>query len=89
MGIGARITIETKGHKQIREIYGAFGCGQFAPLETHFGLGKATKIDKLTIQWPNKEKTVQTFTDIKPNRFIKISEGNSSIEDIKLGAKPK
>lgn len=84
MGIGARITVETDGHKQIREIYGAFGCGQFDPPEAHFGLGKAKKIDKLTIQWPNKEKTVQTFTKINPNRFVRIVEGVDSIEDIKF-----
>ncbi|MFH1228310.1 MAG: CRTAC1 family protein [Planctomycetota bacterium] len=86
MGIGARITVEAGGQKQTREIYGGCGCaGQFDPPEAHFGLGQAAKIDKITVQWPNKGKTVQTFTDVKPNRFVKITEGADTIEDVKLG----
>ncbi|MBI5359447.1 MAG: CRTAC1 family protein [Planctomycetes bacterium] len=76
MGIGARIILEADGKKQIREIYGGNGhAGHFDPPEAHFGLGKAWKIDKITIQWPNKDKTEQTFTNIKSNKLIRIIEG--------------
>lgn len=84
MGIGARIVLEADGHKQMREIYGGCGhAGQLDPPEAHFGLGKAQKIDKITIQWHNKDKTTQTFTDVKPNRLIRIIEGGN-IEEVKL-----
>ncbi len=82
MGIGARIILEADGKKQIREIYGGNGhAGHFDPPEAHFGLGKAWKIDKITIQWPNKDKTEQTFTNIKPNELIRIIEGGNIEEE--------
>jgi hypothetical protein len=87
MGVGARITIEAEGTRQLREIYSGSGCGDFIPPEAHFGLAKVKKIDKITIQWPNKEKTTQTFTDVSPNRFIRINEGSKDIETIKLDKK--
>lgn len=75
MAVGARIILEAGGKQQLREIHGGSGhAGQFDPPEAHFGLGKAWKIDKIIIQWPDKDKTVQTFTNIKPNKLIRINE---------------
>jgi hypothetical protein len=33
----------------------------------HFGIGAATKIDRIEITWPNGEQ--QTLTDVEPNQF--------------------
>jgi hypothetical protein len=76
MGIGARITIEASGKKQMREIQGGSGhCGQFNPPEAHFGIGKASIIDKITVRWPNQGLKIQTFEKVAPNQRIRITEG--------------
>jgi hypothetical protein len=39
------------------------------------GIGEAAKIDELEIHWPAPSKKVEKFTNLKPNRYIKITEG--------------
>jgi len=81
-GVGARITVEAGGKTQIREIHGGCGhAGQFDPPEAHFGLKKAQNIDRITVRWPNKSISTQTFTDIKPNRCVLITE-KKGLEEI-------
>lgn len=52
MGVGARIRVVTGDVKQIREIRIGSGLSghQDAP-EAHFGLGKATVIDRIEVHW--------------------------------------
>ena len=37
--------------------------------------GKATVIDKLTIRWPDKAHTVQSFEQVPVDRFLVVREG--------------
>lgn len=72
--IGARICLEAGGRKQYREVSGGtnFGC---LPLEQHFGLAKAAKVDRLQIRWPSS--LVQRFTDLPINDTVLFTEGQS------------
>ena len=75
-GVGARITVEAGGKKQIREIRGGCGhSGQFDPPEAHFGIGKAFVIDRITVRWPDRRHSIQVLEQVKPNRLLKITEG--------------
>jgi len=46
-------------------------------------LGQAEKIDQIEITW-HGSGAVQTFKDIKPNQFIKITEGSNEITPVNL-----
>ena len=80
--IGAKVIVEfrEKGKKRVvyREVNSgaSFGC---SPLRREIGIGKATLIDKITLVWPASKK-VQTFTNVKPNQFITITEGADTIQ---------
>lgn len=50
--IGARVTLEAGGRTQSREIASSRGYLSASELVATFGLGRATKIDKVTIHWP-------------------------------------
>ncbi len=39
------------------------------------GIGKRTKIDWLEVKWPLPSGTVERFTDLPLNRYIRIVEG--------------
>jgi len=54
--------------------------GGVNPLNQHFGLGNATIIDTLKIYWP-KSGITQIFTNVTPDRFIEITEGDNTIYD--------
>jgi len=56
--IGARLVAEVAGHKLVRQMIGTSGFGGMGMWSAHFGLGGATKIDKLTIHWPGGKTSV-------------------------------
>ena len=45
------------------------------PCRVHFGLGDATKIDRLTIRWPSGAE--QTLDDLAADRHVVITEGQT------------
>ncbi|MEQ9443159.1 MAG: CRTAC1 family protein [Cyclobacteriaceae bacterium] len=79
LGIGARIKlIVTENGKQrtiLRDVSsgGSFGAN---PYRQEIGLGKSSKIDTLEVKWPVSGQT-QSFTNIKAEQFIKITEGHN------------
>ena len=52
-------------------------------LNLKFGLGQHETIDSVEVRWADKEHTVQVFKDIRPNSFIRISEGVDRVEYLK------
>ena len=38
----------------------------------HFGLAKATNVDRIEIQWPSKQ--VQELTNVKTDQILKVRE---------------
>ena len=70
-GIGAKLRLAAGGRRQFREYTGQHYMGQnYIPI--HFGLGQATRVGFLAIQWPSG--TVQTLTNIAVNQTITITE---------------
>ena len=69
-GVGAKVTVNTEGMQQLREIRLGSNYLSNDPLIAHFGLGQHSIVDKLTIIWPNGQ--TQTLTDLPANRLITI-----------------
>jgi hypothetical protein len=73
--IGAKVrvkaTIRGKNMWQLREINTGSGYGAGA-LEAHFGLGDATNIDQLRIEWPSG--IVQNLTNVAPRQILTVVE---------------
>ncbi len=84
--IGSRIKVTFKENGVMRRVYrdvnsgGSFGA---SPLRREIGIGKASDIEEIEIQWHGSNE-VQTFHNIKPNQFIKITEGDEKIEYVHL-----
>ncbi len=77
--LGARLEaiIKIKGKKVTlkREISASNTFMGHNSLRAHFGLGKAPKIDKLTIYWPSGN--IDTYKNLKANRFYTLEEGKT------------
>ena len=84
--IGTRIKITFTEKGVSRSVYrdvnsgGSFGS---SPLRREIGLGQTEKIDQLEIWWHGSDK-VQVFKGIKPNQFIKVTEGSDKITSVNL-----
>jgi len=85
-GIGARITCEIEDATMMREISGGWGhVGQQDAMMVHFGLGKAGKIKKLTVRWPNGKGTETVYENLDVNKHYRIIEGEEKPQSIKPG----
>ena len=74
--IGARVTIEAGGRKQMSEVVGGGSYYSQNSLTQYFGLGKAAQVDSIIVRWPNGES--QMFKGVSANRTILITEGRET-----------
>lgn len=71
-GIGAKVTLEAGGRRQIREIRSnASYAGATLPV-AHFGLLEVDRIDRLEVRWPSGRTTVSE--GVSPNRLLVLEE---------------
>jgi hypothetical protein len=73
LGVGARLTLEAGGRRQVRELYPINSFKSQGPTRIHFGLGEATKVDRLKIRWPSGQE--QSLSDLTADRHIVVDEG--------------
>ncbi len=81
--IGARVEIvvaEASGvtHSIHRTIGtgGSFGAG---PLQLHVGLGTATRISAVNVQWPDNAHSRTSYPTLEINRFYQIVQGSAPV----------
>ncbi|HVS82118.1 MAG TPA: CRTAC1 family protein [Pyrinomonadaceae bacterium] len=87
--VGAMVTIETGGEKQLRLLSAGSGFASQNSARLYFGLNDKTQVDALTVRWPNGR--VERFEKIgdKPltaRQLIRIKEG-VRIEALSLPAR--
>jgi hypothetical protein len=67
-GIGARVIVGN----QVRTMTTAIGYASSSHAGLHFGLGTATEVDRLEVQWPSG--TRQILEHVKANQVLEIKE---------------
>jgi len=80
LGIGSRLTLEAGGRRQTQELYPINSYQSQGPTRLHFGLGDATRIDRLAISWPSGEE--QELSDLAADRHIVVEEGRRGTEAV-------
>jgi hypothetical protein len=71
--VGARVRLTSAGATQIREVKaGSSYLGQ-NDLRVHIGLGKAAKIERLEVRWPNGQNEVVEGAAV--NQIVTVTEG--------------
>jgi hypothetical protein len=71
-GIGARLELLAAGHKQIAERVAGSSYLSQDDGRIHFGLGAATKVDKLTVRWPSGQE--QVLENLSVDRVVTVEE---------------
>lgn len=70
--IGAQVRVFWNGQQQVQEVSGGSGFCAQNQRRVHFGLGKATGLDRVEIRWPSGK--VQTVSAPATNQIHKIKE---------------
>jgi hypothetical protein len=72
-GLGARVRIDAGGKRQTTEVRGDGSYLSHSDTRAHFGLGAATRVDRVEIRWPSG--LVETATGLAADRFYVAREG--------------
>jgi len=72
-GVGALVTIEAGGMKQVRHTAAGSGYAAQQSARLYFGLNDATRVDKVTVRWPSG--LVESFENVGARQLIQITEG--------------
>jgi len=70
--IGTQVTLYWNGQRQIQEVSGGSGFCAQNQRRLHFGLGKATQVDRVEIRWPSGK--IQNLSAPALNQIHKIEE---------------
>jgi predicted nucleotidyltransferase len=73
-GVGARVRIEAGKNRQTSEVHGDGSYLSHSDVRAHFGLGQATRVDRIEIRWPSG--VVDTATNLAADRFYVAREGS-------------
>jgi len=83
-GIGSIIklkaTINGEPTWLLRDVNGQTGYGSQNSLRVHFGLGDATVVDSIIIDWAGSS-TIDVFTDVPVDQFMQVTEDETSAID--------
>jgi enediyne biosynthesis protein E4 len=71
-GIGARVTVKTGDQLQSKRLLAARGYLSGEDPVLHFGLGEATKIDRLVVQWPDGHE--QSFDNLDADKAYVVTQ---------------
>jgi len=75
-GIGAKVRVNAsiggQTVRQLRQIAGGNEAGGQSTLLAHFGLGNATNIDTVLIEWPSG--TVQELSNVAVRQLLTVTE---------------
>jgi hypothetical protein len=72
-GLGARVSVEAGGRSWLRVHHAASGYLTQGDPRLHFGLGEATVVDRLEVEWPGGGR--DTFTGLDVDRPYTVTEG--------------
>lgn len=75
-GVGAKVMIKSNGQWMVREQFPTRGYQSAVSETLHFGLGKLSVVDSLTVVWPSGKR--QVLTNVEADRLLVLSEKNAT-----------
>ena len=72
------VTIEAGGRTMRRQVTAGRGFLSQSELPVTVGLGTATKVDRVTVRWPCRDKHVETWSNLQPGKTHILAQGTAS-----------
>lgn len=77
-GVGAQVAIEVAGEQQVLQHYLSRGFESSVAPGLIFGLGEATKVDRLTVTWP--DLSMQVLTNVAADQTLELRQEDVDLE---------
>ena len=71
--VGAKVFVTAGGVRQRADVFSGGSYSSSSDQRVHFGLGPATRVDKIEIQWPSGLKQLVTVQRV--DQFVTVEEG--------------
>jgi hypothetical protein len=86
MGFGARVTVTANGVSQMQDMLGGkvIGSRSDDPGVLFFGLGACGAVDSITVRWPNKALTTETWKNVPTNKLVELHAGDGAVYGVNL-----
>ncbi len=82
--VGARLYLRAGGRTQMRELAAGSNYLSANPIEAHFGLGGATRIDELRVRWPDGSWSLER--DLAVDQLLVLGEPGIGVAVPLLGS---
>ncbi len=79
LALGTKVTVHVKGTVQYQELYPERGYQSCVEPVLHFGLGTATTVDSLILEWSNGERGL--LTDVKADQLLTVKKEDTKAMD--------
>jgi hypothetical protein len=76
-GVGARVVVEARGRRQLREVHGGGSYLSQGDTRAHFGLGPAEAATSLEVRWPSG--VVDRLENVAGDRTVVVEEGRGLV----------
>jgi hypothetical protein len=86
LALNARIALVVGGMTQTDEVHSGGSYLSQNDLRVHFGLGSATKIDKVEIHWPSG--LTEDLTNLAADHYYNVLEGKGVVDPAVARPKP-
>jgi enediyne biosynthesis protein E4 len=75
--VGARVTVTSGGRTQTRDVKAGSSYLSQNDLRVHVGLGDATMVDRIRVQWPSGG--IEDVANVAADQIITIGEGKGLV----------
>jgi hypothetical protein len=75
--IGARVVVQVNGRSLMEEVHGGGSYLSQSDLRLHFGLGRESRVEMVSVSWPGGRK--ELVGPLDANQFVTIKEGSGVI----------
>ena len=77
IGLGATVRVTAGGRTQARAVLSQSSYYSHDDLRLPFGLGTASRVDRIEVRWPSGQREV--VTDVPANQLVTIREGQGLV----------
>lgn len=85
-GIGARITLEASGRRQVREVTRGRSVLSASDCRAYFGIGRATVVDRITIRWPDGRTEERRHLAVNRSHTLRQGRGGQEASSRSIAA---